>query len=272
VRIPFHGASGGAGSGLASLAFVAAISLIAWWSGRPAIATYGLAYWHYYLYALAFLLAAVPHRAFMRDAIAMKAISLALLGYAYLAFPLQPASVAVVLSGFLLNGSAARALGAERTYYGHEAAGMPYHRVTAFPYSRIAHPMLVGNMLAFGGTLLHDGFRERWWPLAAGHVALNLGLLAMETGCSPGRGAAVAIGRQGAVRGHSAGARHAPAAGALAGGALGAVAGVAWPGEAMSAVLAAAAACGGAYATVIFRCYSTKPRTDGGPRGTAEET
>ena len=40
--------------------------------------------------------------------------------------------------------------------------------------------MIVGNVLAFGGTLINPGFREAWWPLASVHVALNLGLLGME--------------------------------------------------------------------------------------------
>jgi hypothetical protein len=40
-------------------------------------------------------------------------------------------------------------------------------------------------MIAFGGTLLHPGFREAWWPLAAIHIALNGALIVMETSVAP---------------------------------------------------------------------------------------
>ncbi len=46
--------------------------------------------------------------------------------------------------------AAARALGTDRTYYGHEVAGLPHRRITTFPYSWISHPMLAGNIAAFG--------------------------------------------------------------------------------------------------------------------------
>ncbi len=36
--------------------------------------------------------------------------------------------------------------------------------------------MIVGNVAAFGGTLINPAFREQWWPLAGLHVALNIGL------------------------------------------------------------------------------------------------
>ena len=40
--------------------------------------------------------------------------------------------------------------------------------------------MILGNVAAFGGTLINPQFRDAWWPLAGLHVVLNLGLLAME--------------------------------------------------------------------------------------------
>ena len=46
--------------------------------------------------------------------------------------------------------------------------------------SLTAHPMILGNVAAFGGTLINPQFREAWWPLSSLHVVLNLGLLAME--------------------------------------------------------------------------------------------
>jgi hypothetical protein len=59
-------------------------------------------------------------------------------------------------------------------------AGLPPRRITAFPYSLTDHPMILGNIAAFGGTLLNPVFREHWWPLAGLHVGLNIGLLVME--------------------------------------------------------------------------------------------
>ena len=40
--------------------------------------------------------------------------------------------------------------------------------------------MILGNVAAFGGTLINPGFAQDWWPLAGLHVAFNIGLLAME--------------------------------------------------------------------------------------------
>jgi hypothetical protein len=150
-----------------------------------------LSFWHYYLYWLAFAFGAVPFDIFKRDAVAMKTVAVAALAAVYLAAPLDPVSLAVIAGGILLNVRAAAVLGVDRTYYGHEVAGLPPRRVTAFPYSLIAHPMIVGNVAAFGGTLLNPAFAERWWPLVGLHVALNIGLLAMEL---VGRGQAVQIG------------------------------------------------------------------------------
>ena len=47
---------------------------------------------------------------------------------------------------------AAAVLGIDRTYYGHEVLGLAPKRLTAFPYSLTAHPMILGNVAAFGGT------------------------------------------------------------------------------------------------------------------------
>lgn len=159
----------------------------------PAFAVYLLAFWHYYLYWLAFAFGAVPFDVFKRDAVVMKTSSVASLAAVYLSAPLAPASLAVIAVGVLLNARAAAVLGFDRTYYGHEVAGLPQRKISAFPYSLIAHPMIVGNVAAFGGTLINPAFAREWWPLACLHVALNIGLLAMELAGSP-RGRLVRIG------------------------------------------------------------------------------
>ena len=110
----------------------------------------------------------------------MKALSVAALAFVYLQAPPDFLSLGVIALGILLNARAASVLGIDRTYYGHELAGLAARRITEFPYSLMSHPMIVGNVLAFGGTLLNPAFRAEWWPLAALHVVLNIALLAME--------------------------------------------------------------------------------------------
>jgi hypothetical protein len=171
---------GRSGSLLACLLFVLAVLLWGTLERSLPLAVYLLSFWHYYLYWLAFTFGAVSFGVFKRDAIVMKTVSVAALATAYLAAPLDLASLSVIAAGILLNVRAAAALGVDRTYYGHEVAGLPPRRITAFPYSVTHHPMILGNVAAFGGTLINPAFRELWWPLACLHVALNVGLLVME--------------------------------------------------------------------------------------------
>lgn len=168
------------GSSLACLLFALTVLVAAFVDGSLALAVYLLSFGHYVLYWLAFAFGAIAFDVFKRDAMAMKAVSVAALACVYLRAPLDPLSLAVILGGILLNVRAAQALGLDRTYYGHEVAGLPARRVTAFPYSLTSHPMILGNVAAFGGTLINAPFRAEWWPLACLHVALNIGLLAME--------------------------------------------------------------------------------------------
>lgn len=156
-------------------------------------AIYLLSFWHYYLYWLAFAFGVADFSVFKRDAIAMKTVSIAAMAIVYLRAPLDTASLALIAGGFLLNARAAAILGVDRTYYGREAAGLPVRRMTAFPYSLTAHPMILGNVAAFGGTMINADFRAQWWPLASLHVALNIGLLAMEL-AGPGSGVRVGGG------------------------------------------------------------------------------
>jgi hypothetical protein len=144
------------------------------------LAVYLLSFWHYALYWRAFTFGTADFDAFKRKAVVLKIVSVAVLALVYLRFPLDPVSLAVIAGGIFLNARAAAVLGFDRTYYGHEVAGLPPRRVTAFPYSVIAHPMILGNVAAFVGTLINPGFREQWWPLAVLHVAANIGLLVME--------------------------------------------------------------------------------------------
>jgi Phospholipid methyltransferase len=152
----------------------------------PALTVYALSYWHYLLYWWAFRHGSVPPARFRRDAVAMKAV--ALLAFAWVYVPLAtPAATAVAVAGFGLNALAAAALGKERTYYGWELGETSHGRVTAFPYSVVPHPMLLGNVVAFAGPLLSESFRSVWWPLALLHVLSNAALFVMETAVMPRR-------------------------------------------------------------------------------------
>jgi hypothetical protein len=231
------------GSTLACGLFVLAVVLGAALDRSLPLAVYLLSFWHYYLYWLAFAFGAVPFDVFKRDAVAMKTVSVAVLAVVYLANPIDLASLTVIAGGILLNVRAAAALGIDRTYYGNEVAGLPPRRITEFPYSLTSHPMILGNLAAFGGTLINPEFRQHWWPLAGLHLALNIALLVMEL-AGPRRARSLGIGSGLAVAGVLAGAVVA----ALESGKE-AVVSIMLPG-------AAAVACGWA----LYRCYAVRKK------------
>jgi hypothetical protein len=176
----FRGLAVRNGSSLACLVFVLAVLIAAFVERSQLLAIYLLSFGHYVLYWVAFAFGTIAFDVFKRNAIAMKTLSVTVLAFVYLSAPLDPVSLAVIAGGILLNLRAAQVLGLDRTYYGHEVAGLPARRITAFPYSLTSHPMILGNVAAFGGTLINAPFRAEWWPLASLHVVLNIGLLAME--------------------------------------------------------------------------------------------
>ena len=60
-----------------------AIAIVAFYQSNIAVAVYVLSFWHYYIYWLAYLFRAIPLVAFKRDAIVMKSVSIAVLGWAF---------------------------------------------------------------------------------------------------------------------------------------------------------------------------------------------
>jgi hypothetical protein len=166
---------------------IGTVLLTARLAASPALAVYALSFWHYVFYWWAYRHGAVQPARFRRDAILMKSAALAALGSAWLTQSWHWIPALAIGAGFMLNLAGARALGHTRTYYGWELGEPARPRVTSFPYSVVPHPMLVGNMIAFGGTLLHPDFRKTWWPLAVIHVALNGALIVMETSVAPAR-------------------------------------------------------------------------------------
>jgi hypothetical protein len=230
---------GRSGSTVSFALFVLAVLLVVYRDRSLPFGIYLLSFWQYYLYWLAFAFGAIDFEVFKRDAIVMKTVSVAALATVYLRAPLDPASLAMIAGGILLNVRAAAILGLDRTYYGREVAGLPPRRMTAFPYSLTAHPMILGNVAAYGGTLINAGFRERWWLLAGLHVTLNIGLLVMELAGSRHR-RALRIGGS-----------------LLTAGFL--LAALFWLSDRL--LLVAALACAG----ILYRCHAAAPRIERNP-------
>lgn len=179
-----HASSGAAtGTSTPCLALVAATA--AWVADEPALAVYAVSFWHYLLYWWAYRYGCVSTQRLRRDALVVKTLSLTAFGWAFAQASPSGWTIALATAGFGLNAAGAWQLGADRTYYGWELGDVPHRRVTGFPYSVVPHPMLIGNMLAFGSALVTPAFRERWWFLSAAHIVLNLGLLRMETRVAP---------------------------------------------------------------------------------------
>jgi protein-S-isoprenylcysteine O-methyltransferase Ste14 len=172
---------------LSAACLIGTVLLTSRLADSPALAVYALSFWHYLFYWWAYRHGVVQPARFRGDAILMKSVALMALASAYLTQPWHWIPALAIVAGFMLNLVAARALGQARTYYGWELGELAPERVTSFPYSVVPHPMLVGNMMAFGATLLNPGFREAWWPLAVIHVSLNAALIVMETSVTPAR-------------------------------------------------------------------------------------
>ena len=217
---------------------------------------YASSFWHYPCYWLAYYYGTVELKIFKLDAVVMKTIALVILGYLYLNFPLDYLSLSVVAAGFLLNIRAFSKLGPERTYYGYELADMPSKVITGFPYSWIPHPMLTGNILAYAGTLINDGFRQQWWPLAVSHIALNFSLIFMETRITFKRRSPGLICSNKTYRGRMLAGGVVMLLGALAGGVLGMLG----TGKSLIWVAPVTGALIACHAFVMFLCYSGQLR------------
>ncbi|MGI9486364.1 MAG: methyltransferase [Geminicoccaceae bacterium] len=165
---------------LATTLFALAVLTLAYATERWALAVYALSFWYYLVYVLAFFWRRITLQRFIRDSVLLKTLSLAALASVLWTTLPNPVSIIVMVAGFALSIAATRALGTERTYYGFELAALAPKRITSFPYSLTAHPMLIGSMLAFGGTLLDETFLRAWWPLGLLHVALSLLIILME--------------------------------------------------------------------------------------------
>src|SRR5215211_3999376 len=88
---------------ISTLGFVAAMLGLATQGANDAVVVYALSFWHYWIYALAFLFRSAPLAVFKRDAVLTRTVSLIVFGWVYFAEPLSLASLVVVGLGFLLN-------------------------------------------------------------------------------------------------------------------------------------------------------------------------
>lgn len=265
-----HGEAGGLArrltdspSTLVGIVFVLAVVLgVGIGAGQWAVVVYALSFWHYAIYALAFVLRRVRLEVFIRDAVLTKGVSLAAFAAVYLTAPPDLLSLLVVATGLLFNISAARALGTERTYYGLELGALEPRLVKGFPYSVTRHPMLLGNAVAFAGTLLNAEFRAEWWPLAVAHVLLNLAVMVMEARAMPWRPVLPALVNRLCPLAAWPVASVAVVAGAL-------IAGLAGGGAILLAGLLLAI---GAYAFVLLQAFAWPQRTDPAPVAAGQKT
>ncbi len=95
----------------------------------------------------------------MRDARLFKTIALMHLARYLLPLvqlPRDTVAVLLVTIGFTITMLATARLGMVRTYFGSELGFVKPKWITGFPYGYIAHPMIVGQLFAFGNILY-------WW-------------------------------------------------------------------------------------------------------------
>ncbi|EDQ86350.1 uncharacterized protein MONBRDRAFT_33820 [Monosiga brevicollis MX1] len=137
----------------------------------------GTAWIHYLRYIATFYWRRnINFEAFKRDVLLFKSVSLAQLGFLYLA-RLDLAhpdwlSLSLIATGYTLSILATKALGIDRTYFGVELGFCEPKWITAFPYGTIPHPMIVSQMLALAGFLKLAALRQDYAWLIAGHIGL----------------------------------------------------------------------------------------------------
>jgi hypothetical protein len=116
---------------------------------------------HYavYITTFAYREPMVAHGYLMRDSKLYKTVSMMHLGRRLLPMvelPRDLPGVAVAALGFAITMLATARLGMVRTYFGTELKFVKPEWIEGFPYGTIPHPMIVGQLFAFG-TILY------WW-------------------------------------------------------------------------------------------------------------
>jgi hypothetical protein len=116
---------------------------------------------HYATYMATFAYRAPPvaHGYLMRDAKLFKTIALLHLGRRLLPLvdlPRDIPGLTLAVAGFCVTLMATAQLGMVRTYFGSELGFVKPNWISGFPYNCIPHPMIVGQLFAFGNILY-------WW-------------------------------------------------------------------------------------------------------------
>eukprot|EP00752_Nemacystus_decipiens_P018312 g16428.t1 len=89
-------------------------------------------------------------------------------------------SLLLIIAGSTVSTLASKALGMDGTYFGPELGICEMKWVTAFPYSCVPHPMIVGQIVAFAGVHLLPEFRAACAWLMPAHCAFYLVVLLQE--------------------------------------------------------------------------------------------
>lgn len=84
----------------------------------------------------------------------------------------DPASVAMIVSGYTLSTLATKALGLDRTYFGVELGFCEPKWISDFPYNVIPHPMIASQILALLGLYKAEHMRTTYPWLLPTHIAL----------------------------------------------------------------------------------------------------
>jgi hypothetical protein len=115
---------------------------------------------HYLVYVTTFAFRAPPvaHGYLMRDSKLYKTISMMHVARRLLpmvGLPRDWPGVSLAIAGFSITMLATARLGMVRTYFGSELDFVKPEWINGFPYGTIPHPMIVGQLVAFGSIL--------WW-------------------------------------------------------------------------------------------------------------
>lgn len=163
--------------GLHNAAWAVVCGVVSLATGSALAWVVGVSFLHYGLYIAAFRdRTRIAYGAFLRDAVALKTLSMGTLAALYLqataTHGVDLPGLALAAAGFGLAGLAAARLGTIRTYFGVELGLIAPQRITAFPYGTVPHPMILGAVVGLLGLFLHDGFRAAWPWLVPVHVGL----------------------------------------------------------------------------------------------------
>ena len=134
---------------------------------------------HYLIYMTTFAFRSPPvaHGYLVRDCKLFKSMALAHLGHHLLPLvelPRDVPGVLLAIAGFSITILATMRLGFVRTYFGSELGFVKAKWIEGFPYGYIPHPMIAGQLIAFGSILY-------WWQ--ASLTTETLALLVAHMTC-----------------------------------------------------------------------------------------